>query len=208
MPLDLFLLLLPIVVVSLSLHELAHAYMAWRLGDPTAKEQGRLTLNPIAHLDPLGTLMFALTALLAGVPFGWAKPVPVDPRYFRRPKEGMALVAVAGPAMNFVLALVALAVLRHAGLDGRAFNVVALAYLVNVILGLFNLIPIPPLDGSRIVGVLMDNATYARWIALDAVGMLIVFGVFFLFQEEFTLVLESALDQVTRVMDVLVLTWA
>jgi Zn-dependent protease len=208
MSLDLFLLLLPIVVVSLSLHELAHAYVAWRLGDPTAREQGRLTLNPIAHLDPLGTLMFALTALLAGVPFGWAKPVPVDPRYFRRPKEGMALVAVAGPAMNFVLALVALAVLRHAGLDGRAFNVVALAYLVNVILGLFNLIPVPPLDGSRIVGVLMDNATYARWIALDAVGMLIVFGVFFLFQEEFTLVLESALDHVTRVMDVLVLTWA
>jgi Zn-dependent protease len=207
-PLDLFLLLLPIVVASLALHELAHAYVAWRLGDPTAKEQGRLTLNPIAHLDPLGTLMFALTALLAGVPFGWAKPVPVDPRNFRRPKEGMALVAVAGPAMNFVLALFALAVLRHAGLDGRAFDVVALAYLVNVILGLFNLIPIPPLDGSRIVGVLMNNATYARWIALDAVGMLIVFGVFFLFQEEFTLVLESALDQVTRVMDVLVLTWA
>jgi Zn-dependent protease len=207
-PLDLFLLLLPIVVASLALHELAHAYVAWRLGDPTAKEQGRLTLNPIAHLDPLGTLMFALTALLAGVPFGWAKPVPVDPRNFRRPKEGMALVAVAGPAMNFILALVALAVLRHAELDGRAFNVVGLAYLVNVILGLFNLIPIPPLDGSRIVGVLMDNATYARWIALDAVGMLIVFGVFFLFQEEFTLVLESALDQVTRVMDLLVLTWA
>ena len=208
MPLDLFLLLLPVVIASLSLHELAHAYVAWRLGDPTAKDQGRLTLNPIAHLDPLGTLMFALTALLAGVPFGWAKPVPVDPRNFRRAKEGMALVAVAGPVTNFLLALVALAVLRHAGLDGRAFNVVALAYLVNVILGLFNLIPIPPLDGSRIIGVLMDNATYARWIALDAVGMLIVFGVFFLFQDEFTLVLESALDQVTRVMDVLVLTWA
>jgi Zn-dependent protease len=207
-PLDLFLLLLPVVVVSLALHELAHAYVAWKLGDPTAKEQGRLTLNPIAHLDPLGTLMFALTALLAGVPFGWAKPVPVDPRNFRRPKEGMALVAVAGPAMNFVLALVALAILRHAELDGRAYSVVALAYLVNVILGLFNLIPVPPLDGSRIVGVLMNNATYARWIALDAVGMLIVFGVFFLFQEEFTLVLESALDRVTRVMDVLVLTWA
>jgi Zn-dependent protease len=207
-PLDLFLLLLPVVVVSLALHELAHAYVAWKLGDPTAKEQGRLTLNPIAHLDPLGTLMFALTALLAGVPFGWAKPVPVDPRNFRRPKEGMALVAVAGPAMNFVLALVALAILRHAELDGRAYSVVALAYLVNVILGLFNLIPVPPLDGSRIVGVLMNNATYARWIALDSVGMLIVFGVFFLFQEEFTLVLESALDRVTRVMDVLVLTWA
>ena len=209
MPLDVFLLLLPVVIVSLSLHELAHAYVAWRLGDPTAKEEGRLTLNPIAHLDPLGTLMFALTALLAGVPFGWAKPVPVDPRNFRRPKEGMALVAVAGPVTNFLLALVALAVLRHvAGLDGRAFNVVALAYLVNVILGLFNLIPVPPLDGSRVVGVLMDNATYARWISLDAVGIVIVAGVFVLIQDEFNDVAESALDQVTRVMDVHVLTGA
>jgi Zn-dependent protease len=204
-PLDVFLVLLPIVLVSLTLHELGHAYVAWKLGDPTAKEQGRLTLNPIAHLDPLGTLMFALTALIANLPFGWARPVPVRPGYFRRPKEGMAIVAAAGPAMNFLVALVCLAVVRHVELGDLTAEVVENAYIVNIILGLFNLIPVPPLDGSRIVGVLMDRATYARWIQLDQFGMLIVFGAFFIFQDEFSTLLIDALRNVTRVMDVLVL---
>jgi Zn-dependent protease len=204
-PLDVFLVLLPIVLVSLTLHELGHAYVAWKLGDPTAKEQGRLTLNPIAHLDPLGTLMFALTALIANLPFGWARPVPVRPGYFRRPKEGMAIVAAAGPAMNFLIALVCLAVIRHVELGDLTAEVVENAYIVNIILGLFNLIPVPPLDGSRIVGVLMDRATYARWIQLDQFGMLVVFGAFFIFQDEFSTLLIDALRNITRVMDVLVL---
>jgi Zn-dependent protease len=204
-PLDVFLVLLPIVLVSLTLHELGHAYVAWKLGDPTAKEQGRLTLNPIAHLDPLGTLMFVLTALIANLPFGWARPVPVRPGYFRRPKEGMAIVAAAGPAMNFLIALVCLAVIRHVELGDLTGEVVENAYIVNIILGLFNLIPVPPLDGSRIVGVLMDRATYARWIQLDQFGMLIVFGAFFIFQDEFSTLLLDALRNITRVMDVLVL---
>jgi Zn-dependent protease len=205
MPLEVFLPLLPIVLASLTLHELGHAYVAWKLGDPTAKEQGRLTLNPLAHLDPLGTLMFVLTALIAGLPFGWAKPVPVRPGYFRRPKEGMAIVAAAGPAMNFLIALVCLAVIRHLELEGRTAEVVENAYIVNVILGLFNLIPVPPLDGSRIVGVLMDRATYVRWIQLDQFGMLVVFGAFFIFRDEFSTLLLDALKNITRVMDVLVL---
>jgi Zn-dependent protease len=204
-PLDVFLVLLPIVLVSLTLHELGHAYVAWKLGDPTAKEQGRLTLNPIAHLDPLGTLMFVLTALIANLPFGWARPVPVRPGYFRRPKEGMAIVAAAGPAMNFLIALVCLAVIRHVELGDLTGEVVENAYIVNIILGLFNLIPVPPLDGSRIVGVLMDRATYARWIQLDQFGMLIVFGAFFIFQDEFSTLLLDALRNITLVMDVLVL---
>jgi Zn-dependent protease len=204
-PLDVFLVLLPIVLVSLTLHELGHAYVAWKLGDPTAKEQGRLTLNPIAHLDPLGTLMFALTALIANLPFGWARPVPVRPGYFRRPKEGMAIVAAAGPAMNFLIALVCLAVIRHVELGDLTAEVVENAYIVNIILGLFNLIPVPPLDGSRIVGVLMDRATYVRWIQLDQFGMLVVFGAFFIFQDEFSTLLIDALRNITRVMDVLVL---
>jgi Zn-dependent protease len=203
--LDVFLVLLPIVLVSLTLHELGHAYVAWKLGDPTAKEQGRLTLNPIAHLDPLGTLMFALTALIANLPFGWARPVPVRPGYFRRPKEGMAIVAAAGPAMNFVSALVCLAVIRHVELGDLTAEVVENAYIVNIILGLFNLIPVPPLDGSRIVGVVMDRATYARWLQLDQFGMLVVFGAFFIFQDEFSTLLIDALRNITRVMDVLVL---
>jgi Zn-dependent protease len=200
-----FLLLAPLVLASLTLHELAHAWVAWRLGDPTAKEQGRLTLNPLAHLDPLGTLMFAITALLANLPFGWARPVPVNPRYFRRAKEGMAIVAAAGPLMNFALALVALALYRHGGFDGRTLEVIGKAYVVNVVLGLFNLFPVPPLDGSRIVGAVMDDATYVRWTHLDQYGMLIVFGGFFLFQDQVTRVLSDALDQITRLMDVLVL---
>jgi Zn-dependent protease len=205
MDLGTFALLLPIVLVSLTLHELAHAWVAWRLGDPTAKSQGRLTLNPIVHLDPLGTLMFVLTALIANLPFGWARPVPVDPRYFRRAKEGMAIVAAAGPLMNFLLALVCWGVVRHVELSGQWAEVLEKAYIVNLVLGIFNLIPVPPLDGSRILGVVMDDATYVRWIRLDQYGMLVVFGAFFLFQEQFTRVLTDLIIHVTRVMDVLVL---
>jgi Zn-dependent protease len=197
-------LLLPIVLASLTLHELAHAWVAWRLGDPTAKEQGRITLNPIVHIDPLGTAMFVVTALVANFPFGWAKPVPVNPGYFRRPKEGMAIVAAAGPAMNFLCGLVCLAVYRHAGLTGLWEDVVFNAFIVNVVLGIFNLIPIPPLDGSRILGVLMDNETYRRWVQLDAYGMLIVFGLFFVFRDPFTEVMLSAIRNVATVMDVIV----
>lgn len=205
MDLGTFALLFPIVLVSLTLHELAHAWVAWRLGDPTAKSQGRLTLNPIVHLDPLGTLMFVLTALIANLPFGWARPVPVDPRYFRRAKEGMAIVAAAGPLMNFLLALVCWGVVRHVELSGQWTEVLEKAYIVNLVLGIFNLIPVPPLDGSRILGAVMDDATYVRWIRLDQYGMLVVFGAFFLFQEQFTRVLTDLIIHVTRVMDVLVL---
>jgi Zn-dependent protease len=203
--LETFALLLPIVLVSLTLHELAHAWVAWKLGDPTARSEGRLTLNPLAHLDPLGTLMFALTALIANLPFGWARPVPVDPRYFRRAKEGMAIVAAAGPLMNFILALVCWAVVRHVDLGGRAVEVLENAYIVNLVLGFFNMIPVPPLDGSRIIGAIMDDATYVRWISLDQYGMLVVFGAFFLFRDEFSRVLTDVIVNVTRVMDVLVL---
>jgi Zn-dependent protease len=205
MDLRTFALLLPIVLVSLTLHELAHAWVAWRLGDPTAKSQGRLTLNPLAHLDPMGTLMFVLTALIANLPFGWARPVPVDPRYFRRAKEGMAIVAAAGPLMNFILALVCWAVVRHVSLSTQGVEVMEKAYIVNLVLGIFNLIPVPPLDGSRIIGAVMDDATYVRWIRLDQYGMLVVFGSFFLFQDQFTRVLNDLIIHVTRVMDVLVM---
>jgi Zn-dependent protease len=204
MDLETFLLLAPIVLLSLALHELAHAAVATKLGDPTARDEGRLTLNPLKHLDPLGTLMFAVTSLVAGLPFGWAKPVPVRPGYFKHPKEGMALVAAAGPATNLGLALVALAVFEYAGLGGEAERVVELSYFVNVVLGIFNLIPIPPLDGSRIVGIFMNRATYSRWVELDQYGMIAVLALFFIFRDEFSTFLESAIDGVTRVMSTIV----
>jgi Zn-dependent protease len=200
-----FLYLLPVVLASLTLHELAHAWVAWRLGDPTAKREGRLTLNPVVHIDPIGTLMFVVTGLAAGLPFGWAKPVPVNPGYFRRPKEGMAIVAVAGPIMNFLIALVCFAVLRHVNMSSEAFEVLRLAWIVNVVLGIFNLIPVPPLDGSRVLGVLMADATYVRWISFDQYGMLIVFGLFIVFQDRFSQLMADALVFVRNVMDVLVL---
>ena len=205
MDLHTFLFLLPIVLASLTLHELAHAYVAWRLGDPTAKLEGRLTLNPLVHIDPLGTLMFVITALAANLPFGGARPVPVNPSYFKRPKEGMAIVAIAGPLMNFFVALVCFAVLRHVEVSDQTFEVLRQAWIVNVVLGLFNLIPVPPLDGSRVLGVLMSDATYVRWVSFDQYGMLIVFGLFLVFRDEFSQLMGDALLFVRDVMDVLVM---
>ena len=172
-----FIVLVPIVLASLALHELAHAYTAFRLGDPTAKLLGRLTFNPLAHLDPLGTLMFAITYFSSSFLFGWAKPVPVDPRNLRgNPQRGMALVAIAGPITNFVLALVAGGILAHVGVSERVFEIVYDAMLVNIVLGLFNLVPIPPLDGSRIAGAFMPRELYLQWSAFDQYGIFVLIG--------------------------------
>ena len=197
---ELFLYVAPILVASLVLHELAHALVATRLGDPTPREEGRLTLNPIVHLDPLGTAFFVMTFFLASFPFGWAKPVLVQPGYFRRPKQAMALVAVAGPATNFLIALVCVAALVHLELGERTASVLVRSYELNLVLGIFNLIPIPPLDGSRIAGAVMSDSAYARWSALDQYGMLAIFGVIIFFREEFNELMGSAFDDSTRVL--------
>ena len=199
-----FLLLLPILLASLTFHELAHAYVATRLGDPTPREQGRLTLNPIVHLDPLGTITFVITYFLTPFLFGWAKPVEVRPTYFRRPKQHMAVVAAAGPATNFAIALVCAAVLVHGTLTGRLREVVFLTYMLNLVLGIFNLLPIPPLDGSRIVGAFMSDYTYSRWSALDQYGMFVIFGIIVVFGRQFSTLFVSALDASSDVMRVLV----
>lgn len=185
MDLDTFLYLIPFLVVSLVLHELAHALAATWLGDPTPRDDGRLTLNPVVHLDPLGTLMFVLTALVSDFIFGWAKPVMVQPRHFRRPQLDMALVAVAGPATNLVLALACAWAVLNLDLSLRVDEVLERAFQVNIVLGIFNLIPIPPLDGSRIVGAILPRGLYVRWSQLDQVGMLALFGLIFIFNEQF-----------------------
>ena len=195
--LELFLYLLPIIVVSLVLHELAHAVVAARLGDPTPREDGRLTLNPISHLDPLGTVMLGVTYFVAPIMFGWAKPVLVQPEYFRRPRQYMAIVAAAGPATNFALAFACGAVLIHRGdpfVVDLIDTVLARAFELNVVLGLFNLLPIPPLDGSRIVGAFMNEYTYSRWSALDQFGMVVVVGLIVLFNEQFSRLFISAIN--------------
>jgi Zn-dependent protease len=186
--------------VSLVLHELAHAYVATWLGDPSPRADGRLSLNPIVHLDPLGTAVFVITALVSSFIFGWAKPVMVNPRYFRRPQIDMAFVAVAGPATNLLLALGCVAWLIHGNLDGTLREVVNRAFEVNVVLGVFNLIPIPPLDGSRIVAAVMPRALHARWSQLDQVGMIALFAVIFVFNDQFWEVFSDVLDETRRVM--------
>ena len=185
------LLCLPIILISLSLHEAAHGYVAYKLGDPTARNFGRLTLNPMKHLDPMGFLCM----LLAG--FGWANPVPINSRNFKKPRRDMALSAAAGPVSNLLLATVFCAlmkvftlVLPHIAVTSEfSANIVYFSYLfiyygisMNLTLAVFNLLPAPPLDGSRLLYVFLPPKyyfgvmKYERYISL-AIMFLLLFGV-------------------------------
>jgi Zn-dependent protease len=200
-----FALLLPVLLASMTLHELAHGWVAWKLGDPTAKLLGRISLNPIRHIDPLGTAMFAITYFGSSFIFGWAKPIPVMPRNFRNPQRGMAIVAIAGPLTNFAIALCFAALFYHADFPNETLDeLVYYSYLVNIVLGVFNLFPIPPLDGSRIVGAVMDDDTYRRWSALDQYGMIFLLLIFFVFNRQFTIILREATNAVDTVFRTLV----
>ena len=148
-------LLIPALVFSLSFHEFAHAWMAYRLGDATAARMGRLTLNPISHLDPVGSIAL----LLMG--FGWAKPVPVDARYLQNPKEDMVKVAAAGPISNIILAIIAALALRFLFSTGLITNSIKTFFIIfmqiNITLAVFNLLPVSPLDGSQILSPFLEK---------------------------------------------------
>ena len=184
------LLSLPVILLSLSLHETAHGYAAWRLGDPTAKSLGRLTLNPIKHLDPIGFVCM----LLAG--FGWANPVPINSRYFKKPRRDIALVGFAGPLSNLLLSVVFLLLLRFVGFGWLAtlpvrtelqFNLVYFAILflyygvyMNVTLAIFNLLPVPPLDGSRIFYIFLPPRLYYKVMQHERTITLVVMALLLL----------------------------
>lgn len=168
-----FAIVLPLLLVSFMVHELAHAYVATRLGDPTPRQEGRLTLNPLRHLDVWGTAILVITFVGSGGSFlfGWAKPVSTNPQFFRDPQKGMMLVGAAGPAANICAALVCAALVwLTVGLSLFVAQALAMAYLLNVLLAVFNLLPIPPLDGSRVVGGFLPKSLYVRWAGLDRYG--------------------------------------
>lgn len=172
------------LIVAVILHEISHGVVALFYGDDTAKRAGRLTLNPVPHIDPLGSLILPGMAVLAGVPvLGWAKPVPVNPAKLRDPRRQMLYVGLVGPITNFGLMLVAAVVARSisggSGIDLR-FVLVSFA-LVNLFLGVFNMLPIPPLDGSSLVERLLPRHWLPTWWKIRPYGFLILFlGLFYL----------------------------
>lgn len=195
---------LPVLILSVVLHEVAHGWVARQQGDPTAAMLGRLTLNPIPHLDPVGSILVpaVLTLMPTGFIFGWAKPVPVNPRNFRNYKRGDILVSLAGVAVNFVLAIVfafvyALAQLGYQLAPGgvQTWQIMAsmanYGVLINFVLVLFNLLPIPPLDGSHVMYHFLSPQVGMRYREMGRYGMLIILA--FLFLGGFQLILQPPL---------------
>ena len=171
---------LPILFLAIIPHEYAHGWVAYRLGDPTAKLAGRLTLNPLKHIDPVGSILLPGFLLILRflhvhtIVFGWAKPVPVDFFNLRNPKRDMIWVALAGPAMNFFLAFTLSQILRL-NLSYWLSEIVTLAIFFNLLLAFFNLTPIPPLDGSRVLMGLLPHRYFQAYSRLEKYGILIVF---------------------------------
>ncbi len=162
-------------IYAVILHEYAHGWAAYKLGDSTAKNLGRLTLNPLSHVDPLGTVALPVLLIATGSPvvFGWAKPVPVNFMNLHNPKRDMALVALAGPLVNVVLALILSQILKIAA-SGVEKQIFASAIIINLVLAIFNMIPIPPLDGSRLVMSVLPRPFSLLYARLENYGIFIV----------------------------------
>ena len=168
------------VLLCLTVHESCHGLAAYALGDPTARREHRLSLNPLRHIDWFGLLMM----FVAG--FGWAKPVPVNPNYFKKPKQGMALTALAGPVSNFLLALLMLLAARifcdvaaYSEANQRILDFLLMVALLSIGLGLFNLLPIPPLDGSKVLFAVLPDGAYNQLMRYERYGMLLLFALVF-----------------------------
>ena len=182
---------LPILLIALTVHEFSHGYVAYMLGDDTAKRAGRLTLNPISHIDPIGLLMLFIARI------GWAKPVPINPYNFQNYKKDTALTAAAGPVANFTLAILLSVVFNlikkfdpeimyyASNFTQILLWMLVYAILINLALGLFNLIPIPPMDGSKILGGFLSDEAYYRYTARERQGaqiLMIILAVSFVFR--------------------------
>ena len=173
---QLLILMIPVVLFSLTVHEYSHGRIAFLLGDNTAKNLGRLSFNPLKHLDPIGTLFFYFMG------FGWAKPVPVDPRNFEHPRRDMMYVAIAGPLSNVTLAVICSFFIRFIvpDINGILFTLLCFGVYINVVLAIFNLLPVFPLDGSSVIKGLVPGDIAARLSGLDRFGAILLMGVILL----------------------------
>jgi Zn-dependent protease len=172
-----------ILMISVILHEIAHGYTAFRLGDPTARDAGRLTLNPLKHIDPFGTVILPLLLILARFPYpvGWAKPVPVNPYLLRDSRRGMILVSAAGPLTNISLVLLSALILRALPFSRAPFlfDLLTVTCYVNILLSVFNLVPVPPLDGSKVVAGLLPAPLRKSYESIAPYGFLVILGLFY-----------------------------
>jgi len=174
---------IPALLIALTFHEYAHARMAYAWGDPTAKLAGRLTLNPLSHLDPIGLLMLWIAR------FGWAKPVPINPRNFKDYRKGLFWVSLAGPGMNLLLGLAAAFLLLIFGYSGSFYTAIMQNILLyNVYLAVFNIIPLPPLDGSKILSALLPASALSFYYKIEPYGPFILILLLFLGLLSFILV--------------------
>ena len=166
--------------MAVVIHECAHGWVAYRCGDPTAKMLGRLTLNPLAHIDPLGTILFPLLLIVIHSPFvfGWAKPVPVNFSNLRHYKRDMVIVGIAGPASNILIAIIGTIIIRLMSIPAWTVGGLVLEFIVviNLLLAVFNLVPVPPLDGSRVVSGLLPKEYAAYYNKLEPFGIFILIG--------------------------------
>lgn len=190
-----FIFQIAILIMSVVVHEVSHGYAAYQLGDPTAKYEGRLTLNPIKHLDPFGSIIVpVLLYMFGGFIIGWARPVPFNPYNLKNQRWGEAIVAAAGPISNIVIALVFGLALRFAIMGGidlgiSVIKITSFVVLINLLLAIFNLIPIPPLDGSKILFSFLPRQTQALRNILERYGFFIVLiFIFFLWQFIFPII--------------------
>ncbi len=166
---------LSILAISITFHEAAHAWVADKLGDPTARYQGRISLNPLDHIDPIGTVILPLIMIISGLPaFGWAKPTPFNPWNLKNPKRDAALISIAGPISNFIAAIIFAIIFRLTGSE-----IIAAIVQLNLVLAIFNLIPIHPLDGFKVVGGFLPKSIYLQWLEFERFGP--IFLIFFFF---------------------------
>jgi Zn-dependent protease len=169
-----------VLLISLTIHEAAHAWTADRLGDRTARMLGRVSLNPLVHIDPIGTVVLPLIAAVSHLPIiGWAKPVPVNTRNLGHPRRDFMLVAAAGPISNLLQAVVAAALLRMVTEGSAVFDVLFLAIQINLLLAFFNLIPVPPLDGGNVLMGLLPTRVAVRYSQLRQYGFLVLYAMMF-----------------------------